>query len=141
MTGLSASELYRSSLNAVNFVTDQELYQLASLLEKSTNIDFIKINFDNLKSEIVNTEDDIKCFYEANELFFFSDEQKCFKYLVLDQSNYSELVEVPDSYLEDGYQNYLNEFVNAAQTRISHIMIDKNNYETREDAVLSLIHI
>ena len=42
MTGLSASELYRSSLNAVNLVTDQELYQLASLLEKSTNIDFIK---------------------------------------------------------------------------------------------------
>ena len=138
MTGLSASELYRSSLNAVNFVTDQELYQLASLLEKSTNIDFIKINFDNLKSEIVNTEDEIKSFYEANEILFFSDEQKSFKYLVLDQSNYSELIEVPDSYLEDGYQNYLDEFVNAAQTRISHIMIDKNNYETREDAVDSI---
>ena len=138
MTGLSASELYRSSLNAVNFVTDQELYQLASLLEKSTNIDFIKINFDNLKSEIVNTEDEIKSFYEANEILFFSDEQKSFKYLILDQSNYSELIEVPDSYLEDGYQNYLNEFVNAAQTRISHIMIDKNNYETREDAFDSI---
>ncbi len=138
MTGLSASELYRSSLNAVNFVTDQELYQIASLLEKSTNIDFIKINFNNLKSEIVNTEDEIKSFYEANEILFFSDEQKSFKYLVLDQSNYSELIEVPDSYLEDGYQNYLNEFVNAAQTRISHIMIDKNNYETREDAFDSI---
>jgi len=138
MTGLSASELYRSSLNAVNFVTDQELYQLASLLEKSTNIDFIKINFNNLKSEIVNTEDEIKNFYEANEILFFSEEQKSFKYLILDQSDYSELIEVPDSYLEDGYQNYLNEFVNAAQTRISHIMIDKNNYETREDAVDSI---
>ena len=138
MTGLSASELYRSSLNAVNFVTDQELYQLASLLEKSTNIDFIKINFNNLKSEIVNTEDEIKNFYEANEILFFSDEQKSFKYLILDQSDYSELIEVPDSYLEVGYQNYLNEFVNAAQTRISHIMIDKNNYETREDAVDSI---
>ena len=138
MTGLSASELYRSSLNVVNFVTDQELYQLASLLEKSTNIDFIKINFNNLKSEIVNTEDEIKNFYEANEILFFSDEQKSFKYLILDQSDYSELIEVPDSYLEDGYQNYLNEFVNAAQTRISHIMIDKNNYETREDAFDSI---
>ena len=138
MTGLSASELYRSSLNAVNFVTDQELYQLASLLEKSTNIDFIKINFNNLKSEIVNTDDEIKSFYEANEILFFSDEQKSFKYLILDQSDYSELIEVPDSYLEDGYQNYLNEFVNAAQTRISHIMIDKNNYETREDAFDSI---
>ena len=138
MTGLSASELYKSSLNAVNFVTDQELYQLASLLEKSTNIDFIKINFNNLKSEIVNTEDEIKNFYEANEILFFSDEQKSFKYLILDQSDYSELIEVPDSYLEDGYQNYLNEFVNAAQTRISHIMIDKNNYDTREDAFDSI---
>ncbi len=138
MTGLSASELYRSSLNAVNFVTDQELYQLASLLEKSTNIDFIKINFNNLKSEIVNTEDEINSFYEANEILFFSDEQKSFKYLILDQSDYSELIEVPDSYLEDGYQNYLNEFVNAAQTRISHIMIDKNNYDTREDAFDSI---
>ena len=52
MTDFAASELYRSSFNSINFVTKHELLELASLLEKSSDINFIKINFEELKSEI-----------------------------------------------------------------------------------------
>ena len=55
MTDFAASELYRSSFNSINFVTKHELLELASLLEKSSDINFIKINFEELKSEIINS--------------------------------------------------------------------------------------
>ena len=55
MTDLFASELYRNSLLGINFITDREVYELTSLLEKTTDINFTKISFDDLNEQIVNT--------------------------------------------------------------------------------------
>ena len=141
MTSLSASEVYRSALNSINFITNTELIELANLLEKTTDIDFIKISFNDLRSEIVNTEQELKNYFDNNEILFFSEEQKSFNYLTLDKVDYKELIDVPDSYLDEGYKNYLSGFDNTEQIRISHIMIDKNNYESRKDAYASILKI
>ena len=141
MTSLSASEVYRSALNSINFITNTELIELANLLEKTTDIDFIKISFNDLRSEIVNTEQELRNYYDNNEILFFSEEQKSFNYLTLDKVDYKELIDVPDSYLDEGYKNYLSGFDNTEQIRISHIMIDKNNYESRKDAYASILKI
>ena len=135
MTGLTASNIFRSALYEVNFITEKELIEVASLLEKSTDIDFIKISLEDLKSEIVNSDDELIAYYDDNELSFFSDLQKGFKYFILDQFEYKDDIQIPDSYLIDGYQSYLDEFDDNAQIRISHIMIDKSNYESRETAL------
>ncbi len=134
MTNLIASDLYRSSFGAVNFVTDSELFEMASLLEKSTDIDFIKIDFNKMKSEIVNSNDELLNYYKENEILFFSEELKSFKYILLNRSDYEELIQIPESYLENGYQSYLDTFKNSDEIRISHIMIDKNNYSSNESA-------
>ena len=141
MTSLSASEVYRSALNSINFITNTELIELANLLEKTTDIDFIKISFNDLRSEIVNTEQELRNYYDNNEILFFSEEQKSFNYLTLNQVDYKELIDVPNSYLDEGYKNYLSGFDNTEQIRISHIMIDKNNYESRKDAYASILKI
>ena len=141
MTSLSASEVYRSALNSINFITNTELIELANLLEKTTDIDFIKISFNDLRSEIVNTEQELKNYYDNNEILFFSEEQKSFNYLTLNKVDYKELIDVPNSYLDEGYKNYLSGFDNTEQIRISHIMIDKNNYESRKDAYASILKI
>ena len=141
MTSLSASEVYRSALNSINFITNTELIELANLLEKTTDIDFIKINFNDLRSEIVNTEPELRNYYDNNEILFFSEEQKSFNYLTLNKVDYKELIDVPNSYLDEGYKNYLSGFDNTEQIRISHIMIDKNNYESRKDAYASILKI
>ncbi len=141
MTSLSASEVYRSSLNSINFVTNTELIELANLLEKTVDIDFIKISFNELRSEILNTDQELKNYYDNNEILFFSEEQKSFKFFTLNQADYEELIEIPNSYLDEGYQNYLNEFDDDEQIRISHIMIDKNNYGSRKDAYASILQI
>ena len=141
MTSLSASEVYRSALNSINFITNTELIELANLLEKTTDIDFIKISFNDLRSEIVNTEQELRNYYDNNKILFFSEEQKSFNYFTLNKVDYKELIDVPDSYLDEGYKNYLSGFDNTEQIRISHIMIDKNNYESRKDAYASILKI
>jgi parvulin-like peptidyl-prolyl isomerase len=141
MTDFAASELYRSSFNSINFVTKNELFELASLLEKSSEINFIKINFEELKSEIVNSSEELLDFYDENQNLFFSEEQKSFKFIVLDKSDYENKVEIPDSYLKSSYDQYLMRFENSAQIRISHIMIEKGNYDSRDLAFKSIKNI
>ena len=134
LTNLEASELYRSSLNLFNFVTEYELVELATLLEKKSDIKFTKISFDGLKNELVNTSEELIEYYKNNEILFFSDEERSFKYFVLEQSDYKNKVEIPEGYLENAYENYILNFESSAQTRISHIMINKNNYDSIDSA-------
>ena len=141
MTNFAASELFRTSFNSINFVTKNELFELASLLEQSSDINFIKINFEELKSEIVNSSEELLDFYNENPSLFFSDEEKSFKYIVLDKSDYEDKVQIPDSYLENSYAQYLLRFEDSAQIRISHIMIEKINYDSSDLAFESIKNI
>ena len=141
MTDFAASELFRTSFNSINFITKNELFELASLLEQSSNINFIKINFEELKSEIVNSSEELLDFYNENPSLFFSDEEKSFKYIILDKSDYEDKVQIPDSYLENSYAQYLLRFEDSAQIRISHIMVEKNNYDSSDQALESIKNI
>ena len=141
MTNFAASDIYRSSFNTINFVTDNELLEMVTLFEKSSNINFIKISFDGLKSEIVNSSEELLDYYNENQILFFSEEERSFKYISLLQSNYEDRVQIPDSYLENAYSQYLQSFDDSAQIRISHIMIDKINYDSRDLAFESIKNI
>jgi hypothetical protein len=132
MTNLLASELYRSSLTGLNFATDYEVFELTKLLEKSSDIEFTKLSYSGLKNEIVNTSDELIEFYNNNQILFFSNEERSFNYIVLSQDSYKDDVVVPESYIEDAYEEYLDNFSNSAQVRFSHIMVEKSNYETRD---------
>ena len=141
MTNFAASDIYRSSFNTINFVTDNELLEMVTLFEKSSDINFIKISFDGLKSEIVNSSEELLDYYNENQILFFSEEERSFKYISLLQSNYEDRVQIPDSYLENAYSQYLQSFDDSAQIRISHIMIDKINYDSRDLAFESIKNI
>ena len=132
MTNLLASELYRSSLTGLNFATDYEVFELTKLLEKSSDIEFTKLSYSGLKNEIVNTSDELIEFYNNNQILFFSNEERSFNYIVLNQDSYKDDVVVPESYIEDAYEEYLDNFSDSAQVRFSHIMVEKSNYETRD---------
>jgi len=141
MTNLSAGDIYRSSLNIVDFVLENEKKNLINLLETSADINFVKISFDGLKKEIVNSIDELKQYYKQNEILFFSEEERNFKYFVIDQSSYVDSIKIPNDYLQNAYNNYLENFNDDAQIRISHIMIEKNNYDSREKALDSIKNI
>ena len=141
MTDLYASEIFRRSISDNDFVTKQEINDLANALEKKSDINFLKISLEGLKNEIVNTLDELQEFYQNNQFLFFSDEMRSFKYIEINQDDYVDKVEIPEGFLESSYEQYLSDNQNNAQIRFAHIMIEKNNYETNELAFDSIKNV
>jgi len=133
-TDMLSAELYRSSLIANNFVTDQEVFELAALLEQTVDIDFVKVDFDQLKRQIINSEEELINYYDNNQILFYSDEKRSVDYFYLTPDDYRELVTIPDNYVEETYANYLLKSEAANEVRFSHIMIDKTNYDSIDEA-------
>ena len=134
ITDMYASEVYRNSLVTSNFITQNEVYEIAGLLEQTSDIEFTKISFEGLKNEIINTEEELTDYYNNNQIQFYSEEQRNFSYILLDPVDYESKVQVPDGYIETTYDAYLLKNEASAQIRISHIMVEKNNHDSRDSA-------
>ena len=118
----------------VKFTTKKEVEELAYLLEQTVDLDFLKIDTQKLKEQIDNPNEEILEFYNNNQIMFFSEELRSFKYLILRAEDYENLVEVPENYVEDAYNNYLMKIDGSKDIRFAHIMIDKVNYESDANA-------
>ena len=141
MTDIMASELYRVSLSSSGFTTKKEVEELAYLLEQTVDIDFLKIDTQKLKEQIDNPQEEIMEFYDNNQILFFSEEQRSFKYLILRAEDYINMVEVPENYIEDAYDNYLMRIDGSKDIRFSHIMIDRVNYDSNASALDAMSNI
>ena len=122
------------AMSAVAFPIRSDLTKLASLLETSRDIDFVKVE----KQVVVGAQDatleEAEAFYNANPFLFLSEEKRDFSYLVLSYDAYKEQVEIPDNFIEEAYADYLNDIDQQKQNRISHYMIDKFNYDDVNEA-------
>ena len=134
MTDIMASELYRIALASSTFVTETEVKELAEILEQSVDINFIKLDSEILKGQIENSEEEIKDYYDSNQILFYSEEERSFKYLVLKPEDYKNSVIIPEGYVESAYDDYLSRTNERMEIRFSHIMIEKANYESPEEA-------
>ena len=135
---LLATEGYRQSVASLNFSTDEEIKELASLLEQTVDINFIKIDSAALKKNVVNTETELEDFYGTNQIMFYSDEARSFNYFLLTPEAYKDKVEVPEGYIETAYSDYLSKASERTQIRIAHIMIEKSNYDSDQIAFETL---
>ena len=122
------------AMSAVAFPIRSDLTKLASLLETSRDIDFVKVE----KQVVVGAQDatleEAEAFYNANPFLFLSEEKRDFSYLVLSYDAYKEQVQIPDNFIEEAYADYLNDIDQQKQNRISHYMIDKFNYDDVNEA-------
>ena len=134
MTDIMASELYRIALASSTFVTETEVKELAQILEQSVDINFIKLDSEILKQQIENSEEEIKDYYDSNQILFYSEEERSFKYLVLKPEDYKNSVIIPEGYVESAYNDYLSRTNERVEIRFSHIMIEKANYDSPEGA-------
>ena len=133
MTAVIAADLYRFSSSSY-FVTENEVKELAKILEQSVDIDFVKLDSDSLKKQIVNSEEEIKDFYDNNQILFYSEEKRSFRYILLEPQDYESLVSIPEGYIESAYEDYLSKAEQRDQIRFSHIMVDKLNYDNADEA-------
>ena len=123
-----------SAMGVTAFPIDSDIKGLVSLLETSRDIDFIKVDKNMLVNQQEASLEEGRQFYDNNPFLFLSKEQRDFSYLVLTYDAYKEQVEVPEDYVTEAYSDYLNNLEGQLQNRISHLMIEKSNYESSSSA-------
>ena len=119
-----------SALGVTAFPIESDVEAIASMLETSRDIDFIKIDKNILVSQQEAGLEEGQEFYDNNPFLFLSKEQRDFSYLVLTYDAYKKQVQVPEGYIDEAYSDYLNNIEGQIQNRISHLMIEKSNYES-----------
>ena len=124
-----------------SFQIEAELKNQIRLIEQERNIDFFKIDFNALKSNINPSLENALEFYESNQLLFMDDEKRSFNLLSISQDRFKELVEIPEDFIENEYKDYLERINALAERRISHIMVEVSNYASKEDAYNALLSI
>ena len=123
-----------SAMGVAAFPITSDVEALASLLETSRDIDFIKIDKNILISQQEASLEEGQAFYENNPFLFLSKEQRDFSYIVLTYDAYKQQVQVPDNYIDEAYSDYLSNVEGQIQNRISHLMIEKSNYDSPDIA-------
>ncbi len=118
-----------SAMGATAFPIDDDIASLAAMLETSRDINFIKID----KAIVVESQkaslEEGQEFYNNNPFLFLSKEQRDFSYLVLTYDAYKKQVQVPEGYIDEAYADYISNAEGQLQNRISHLMIEKFNYD------------
>jgi|TARA_B100001093_G_scaffold482352_1_gene513923 peptidyl-prolyl cis-trans isomerase D len=117
------------------FTLDNEILDIAKLIEQERDITFTKIDFNVLKSTIQADLTEAKAYYESNSINFFSNEERSMNYITINNDDYRSLVEVPDNYLEEAYEDYLQRIEMRSEKRASHIMVDLMNYPSKAEAL------
>ena len=138
---LLATDQFRSAIGASSFALEKESRDLASILEQTINLNFIKVDSSELSQSITNTEEELLEHYKNNELKFFSDESRSFSYFILNSKDYEDLVKVPDNYIQSSYENYLANNSDNSEIRIAHLMIDKSNHDSEASALSHINNI
>jgi len=138
---LLATDQFRSAISASSFALEKESRYLASILEQTINLNFIKVDSSELSQSITNTEEELLDYYKNNEIEFFSDESRSFNYFILNSKDYEDLVKVPDNYIQSSYENYLANNKDNSKIRISHLMINKSNHDSEASALSHINNI
>ena len=118
------------AMGVTAFPIEQDIISMASMLETSRDINFIKINKVDIENAQQASLTEGQDFYNANPFLFLSQEQRDFSYIVLTFDAFKEQVNVPDGYVAEAYQDYLEDIDNQMQNRISHLMIEKSNHDS-----------
>ena len=130
-----------SAMGINAFPIESDVEALASMLETSRDIDFIKIDKNILVGQQDASLEEGQAFYENNPFLFLSKEQRDFSYIVLTEDAYKEQVQVPENYIDEAYTDYMNDVEGQVQNRISHLMIEKSNYESPAKAFETINNI
>ena len=124
-----------------SFQIEAELKNQIRLIEQERSIDFFKIDFNALKSNINPSLENALEYYESNQLLFMDDEKRSFNLLSISQDRFKELVDIPEDFIENEYKDYLERINALAERRISHIMVEASNYASKDDAYNALLSI
>ena len=137
LTRIEATNKYTQSITS-NFTTDEEVRDFIKLIEKTVDVTFIKVSYEDILNSVSSSLEEQTDYYLNNKDSFLSDEKRSLKYFKLSNIDFIDSINIPEDYYEQAYEAYVQEVNNSKQKRISHIMIDKINYDDESEALSAI---
>jgi len=128
-------DFFLQGISNGNLESKDNLIKFINSFEKTRDLEFIVINFENIKSNQKVLDDEVLTFYQANPLLFLDDERRTIQYIQFNLDSFKEGIEVDENLIRTSYAEYVAEQEGNIQRRASHIMIDPINYNSREEAI------
>lgn len=120
----------QQGLAASSFMLDSERQRLLALQRQTRTFRYHTLTSDDLQSPIEVTQDQLQAYYDGHQQQFLRPEQVRVEYVVLDQAEIAEEIDVDEQALHDAY----DERQTSAEPRVSHIMVTFGDQRTRAEA-------
>nr|WP_297457535.1 SurA N-terminal domain-containing protein [uncultured Halomonas sp.] len=120
----------QQGLAASSFMLDSERQRLLALQRQTRTFRYHTLTSDDLQSPIEVTQEQLQAYYDEHQQQFLRPEQIRVEYVVLDQAEIAEEIDVDEQALRDAY----DERQSSAEPRVSHIMVTFGDQRTRDEA-------
>jgi peptidyl-prolyl cis-trans isomerase D len=142
------TEMKRRQLSQAIVSTEFSLPYQVSLLQTLQNqqrdIRYATIAAKQFENTVTVSDDEIKTFYQGNQVFFENQEQVKVDYIVLNVAEISKGVEVTEQDVNSYYQDNINKYTEQERRRFSHILIefgdDEDAAETKAQALFARLN-
>ena len=134
---LSANNII-DTVNNANIIINQERIDFIRAMETKRDIKFIKADLNDLSDQQDASLIEAEEYYNNNQLVFLSEEKRQFKFVELKQSILQSDIQINDADILASYEDYAAQSKENIQKRISHIMLEKENFDDLYQAISTL---
>ena len=131
---LSANNII-DTVNNANIIIDQERIDFIRAMETKRDIKFIKADLNEISDQQDASLIEAEEYYNNNQLVFLSEEKRQFKFIELKQSTLQSDIQIIDADILASYEDYVAQSKENIQRRISHIMLEKENFDDVDLAI------
>ena len=131
---LSANNII-DTVNNANIIINQERIDFIRAMETKRDIKFIKADLKDLSDQQDASLIEAEEYYNNNQLVFLSEEKRQFKFIELKQSTLQSDIQISDADILASYEDYVAQSKENIQKRISHIMLEKENFDDVDLAI------
>ena len=131
---LSANNII-DTVNNANIIIDQERIDFIRAMETKRDIKFIKADLNEISDQQDASLIEAEEYYNNNQLVFLSEEKRQFKFIELKQSTLQSDIQISDADILASYEDYVAQSKENIQKRISHIMLEKENFDDVDLAI------
>ena len=134
---LSANNII-DTVNNANIIIDQDRIDFIRAMETKRDIKFIKADLNEISDQQDASLIEAEEYYNNNQLVFLSEEKRQFKFIELKQSTLQSDIQINDADILASYEDYVAQSKENIQKRISHIMLEKENFDDVDQAIAIL---
>ncbi len=121
----------QTAISESEFVTTTELSATANVRAEERDVRFLVVPDNTLLDDSALSDDALRGFYTDNESLFFTQEQLIVDYIELNPEGFDVLVD--DAVVREQYEAVKDEYEVSEQTRVSHILLTRDEEETEQD--------